>query len=84
MTIHVDLVAEVARLRAENEALRQGKQRGLSLKVSKSGAVSLYGMGKWPVTLYRGQWERALEYAPQIKAFITANADLLSVKDQAQ
>lgn len=81
MTIHVDLVAEVARLRAENEALRASKHKTLSFKVTEKGGLSVYGMGKWPVTLYRGQWERLIEAVPALKASITANADLLSVKE---
>ena len=56
------------------------KPRTLSLKVSEKGAVSLYGMGKFPVTLYGAQWERVLNEAETIRAFLKANAALLSVK----
>lgn len=55
-------------------------QRKLSLKVSEKGAVSLYGMGRFPVTLYGSQWERLLDHADEVRAFLTANASLLSVK----
>ncbi|MBI2385185.1 MAG: hypothetical protein HYV14_04140 [Elusimicrobia bacterium] len=48
-----DLQAELARLRAENETLKKAGARGVSLKVSQKGAVSLYGMGRFPVTLYK-------------------------------
>lgn len=57
------------------------KPRTLSLKVSEKGAVSLYGMGRFPVTLYGSQWERLLNEAETIKAFLVANAALLSVKE---
>lgn len=56
-------------------------QRKLTLKVSEKGAVSLYGLGRFPVTLYRGQWERLIGEASHISAFIEANASLLSVKE---
>lgn len=61
---------------------QMGKQaeRKLSLKVSEKGAVSLYGMGRFPVTLYGSQWERLLNEADTIRAFLAANSALLSVK----
>lgn len=77
----VGLQAQVAKLMAENAKLRVARQGKLTLKVSKLGAVSLYGMGKWPVTLYKGQWERVIEHVAEIKAFLEANDDLLSVKE---
>lgn len=67
------LIAMVAGLQAQS-------QRKLTLKVSEKGAVSLYGMGRFPVTLYGQQWERLLGEADQIRAFLKANAALLSVK----
>lgn len=57
------------------------KPRTLSLKVSEKGAVSLYGMGRFPVTLYGQQWERLLNEADTIRAFLKTNAALLSVKE---
>ena len=54
--------------------------RKLTLKVSEKGAVSCYGLGRFPVTLYAGQWDRLLSEADTISAFIKANASLLSVK----
>lgn len=62
------------------QAAQAQSQRKLTLKVSEKGAVSLYGMGRFPVTLYGQQWERLLAEGEQIKAFIKANAALLSVK----
>lgn len=75
------LEQQVARLMAENAKLRAARQGKLTLKISDKGALSVYGMGRWPVTLYRGQWERLFDNAAQIKAFIEANADSLSVKE---
>ena len=66
-----ELEAEIERLRRENESLKQKDgPRGLSLKVSQKGAVSLYGMGRFPVTLYKEQWEKVLEMADEIRAFL--------------
>lgn len=78
-----DLQAELERLRAENESLKAGRAtKGvISLKVSEKGAVSLYGLGRFPVTLYREQWERLLDQSEQIRAFIAENQDKLKKKD---
>lgn len=80
-----NLLAEIAALKAANAELKAKAERAansrLSLKVSDKGAVSLYGVGRFPVTLYRGQWERVLGNAQQIKDFIAAHADALSTKD---
>lgn len=76
-----DLLARIADLEAANAKLKAGRNSKLTLKVSKAGAVSVYGMGRWPVTLYRGQWERLLTAKDDIVAFIEANGDLLSVKE---
>ena len=54
--------------------------KALTLKVSEKGAISVYGLGRFPITLYRGQMERLLKHAPTITAFIQANAALLAVK----
>ena len=73
--------AELERLRAENEALKKGKEPGaLSLKVSEKGAVSVYGLGRFPVTLYQEQWLKLLAMADQIKRFIEENRGRLKVK----
>ena len=71
MSDDADLRAEVERLRRENQELKQkGGPRGISLKVSQKGAVSLYGLGRFPVTLYKEQWERVLEMSDEIRAFL--------------
>jgi hypothetical protein len=77
-----DLKAEVERLRAENETLRQGRPRGsIMLKVSEKGGVSVYGLGRFPVTLYKEQWEKLLSMADEIKSFIAQNQDRLKTKE---
>ena len=76
-----DLQAELDRLRAENESLKKASSRGVSLKVSQKGAVSLYGMGRFPVTLYKEQWLKILDMADVIRAFIADNNSALKEKE---
>ena len=76
-----DLKAEIERLRAENDKLKNKGVRGLSLKVSEKGGVSLYGVGRFPVTLYKEQWRRILGMAPEIEAFIQENESSLKAKE---
>ena len=73
--------AELERLRAENAQLKNKDKGGLTLKVSEKGAVSLYGMGRFPVTLYKEQWLRILASAPEIEAFIRENDSKLKTKE---
>jgi hypothetical protein len=68
-------------LRAENEKLKNKGVRGLSLKVSEKGGVSLYGVGRFPVTLYKEQWRRILGMATEIEAFIEENESVLKSKE---
>lgn len=76
-----DLRAEIERLKAENEALKKPSRGQLSLKVSEKGAVSVYGLGRFPITLYKEQWEKLLTLADQIKTFIVENDHLLKKKE---
>lgn len=77
-----ELKAELERLRAENEALKKKPARGqLYLKVSEKGALSVYGLGRFPVTLYREQWEKLLGMIGEIKQFILENDRLLKKKE---
>ncbi|MEZ4457123.1 MAG: hypothetical protein R2882_11330 [Gemmatimonadales bacterium] len=76
-----DLKAELERLRKENEALKKGSAKGVSLKVSEKGGVSVYGLGRFPITLYQEQWLKLLDMAEEIRAFIAANAGQLKKKD---
>jgi hypothetical protein len=81
MSDETDSGAELARLRAENERLKRAQSRGITLKVSEKGALSLYGLGRFPVTLYKEQWTRLLEMADEIRAFIKENDARLKAKD---
>jgi hypothetical protein len=76
-----EMKAELERLRAENAKLKSKDSAGLSLKVSEKGAVSLYGMGRFPVTLYKEQWLRILASAPEIEVFIRENDGKLKTKE---
>ena len=75
-----DLKAELERLRNENAALKKGAATGISMKVSEKGAVSIYGMGRFPVTLYKEQWLKLLDMNEEIRAFIAANDARLKTK----
>jgi hypothetical protein len=77
-----DLRTELERLRAENEALKRSSSRGVSLRVSEKGAVSVYGLGRFPVTLYKEQWLRLLDMSDDIRAFIRQNDTQLKSKIQ--
>ena len=74
------MLAMIAKLKAENEALKSAPARRLTCKVSDKGALSVYGLGRFPVTLYAGQWERLFAEQDTIKAFAQTNASLLAVK----
>lgn len=78
-----DMKAELERLRSENEALKSKKsgQGTLSMKVSEKGALSVYGMGRFPVTLYKEQWLKLLGIAEELKKFITDNDSRLKTKE---
>jgi hypothetical protein len=77
-----DLQAELERLRAENESLKKSSRGGkLAMKVSEKGALSVYGMGRFPVTLYKEQWLKLLAMADEIKSFIEANNESLKTKE---
>lgn len=72
---------ELERLRRENEALKKGAARGVSLKVSEKGGVSVYGLGRFPITLYKEQWLKLLDLSDDIRAFIAANESRLKTKE---
>jgi len=77
-----DLKAELERLRNENAALKKEATSGIRLKVSEKGGVSVYGMGRFPVTLYKEQWLKLLDMSDDIRAFIAANEAALKTKNQ--
>jgi hypothetical protein len=80
MASEEDLQAEIERLRAENETLKRPRGQ-MSLKVSEKGALSVYGLGRFPVTLYREQWEKLLGMTNEIRSFIEQNDHLLKKKE---
>ena len=75
-----DLKNELERLRKENAALKKNATTGTTMKVSEKGALSVYGLGRFPVTLYKEQWLRLLDMADDIRAFIGANESSLKTK----
>jgi hypothetical protein len=77
-----DLKAELERLKAENEQLKSQRGRSVGLKVSEKGGVSVYGLGRFPVTLYKEQWTKLLGMADEIRAFIVENDAKLKAKEQ--
>jgi hypothetical protein len=76
-----EMKTELERLRKENAALKRGASSGIRLKVSEKGAVSVYGMGRFPVTLYKEQWLKLLDMSDDIRAFIAVNEAKLKAKD---
>jgi hypothetical protein len=76
-----DLKAELERLRNENAPLKKRASSSIRMKVSEKGAASIYGMGRFPVTLYKEQWLKLLDMANDIRAFIAANEAKLKVKE---
>jgi len=72
--------AELEKLMQENEELKQKSARATSIKVSEKGGVSVYGLGRFPVTLYKEQWLKLLDMANEIHAFIKANDSKLKTK----
>jgi hypothetical protein len=79
-----DLKAELERLRSENAALKQGAASGVRMKVSEKGGVSIYGLGRFPVTLYKEQWLKLLDMSADIRAFIIANEAQVKTKQKTE
>ena len=74
--------AELERLRAENAQLKNKKTAGeLTLKISEKGGLSVYGLGRFPVTLYKEQWRKLLDKAEEIETFLRENDTQLKSKD---
>ena len=74
------LRAEIERLRAENESLKSQRVSRATLKVSDKGGVSVYGLGRFPVTLYKEQWAKLLDMADEIRGFIRDHDGELKAK----
>ncbi|MEJ0039037.1 MAG: hypothetical protein WDO68_23770 [Gammaproteobacteria bacterium] len=76
-----EMQAELQKLRAENELLKKSGRGKLAMKVSEKGGLSVYGMGRFPVTLYKEQWLKLLDMGDEIRAFIAANQESLKAKE---
>ena len=76
-----DMRAELERLRQENAALKKGAAKGVSLKVSEKGGLSVYGLGRFPVTLYKEQWIKLLDLSDEIRTFISTHDKELKTKE---
>ncbi len=81
MATEEELKAELEKLKAENTALKARSSRATSMKVSEKGAVSVYGLGRFPVTLYQEQWLKLLDLGDEIRAFIKENEGRLKKKE---
>ncbi len=81
MATEDELRAELEKLKAENEALKARTSKGISLKVSEKGGVSVYGMGRFPITLYKEQWIKLLDMADDLRRFIQENDSKLKAKE---
>ncbi len=81
MSSEAELKAELERLKAENQALKARGSKGVSMKVSEKGGVSIYGLGRFPVTLYQEQWLKLLDLADDIRSFIRDNEGQLKKKE---
>ncbi len=77
-----DLKAELERLRTENALLKKGAGPAIRMKISEKGGVSIYGLGRFPVTLYKEQWLKLLDMSDDIRAFIAANEAQLKTKEK--
>jgi len=77
-----DMKAELERLRAENERLKKRSSRAISMKVSEKGGLSVYGLGRFPVTLYKEQWAKLIDMGDDIRAFIKENDSKLKTKGE--
>lgn len=76
-----EMKAELERLQKENESLKARTSKGISLKVSEKGGLSVYGMGRFPVTLYKEQWLKLLDMSDDLRRFIEENNSKLKTKE---
>lgn len=81
MASEEELKSEIEKLRAENAALKKPSSGRVFLKVSEKGGLSVYGLGRFPVTLYREQWEKLLGLSDDIRSFIRDNDETLKKKE---
>jgi hypothetical protein len=72
--------ARLEELEKQNAALLAAKNVPLTMKIKEKGALSVYGLQRFPVTLYRQQWERLIAFVPEMQAFIEKHAGELTTK----
>jgi hypothetical protein len=75
-----DIRAELEQLRSENAALKKSSSKGVSMKVSEKGGLSVYGLGRFPITLYKEQWSKLLDLSEEIRAFLKTHDSELKTK----
>ena len=75
-----EMKAELERLRNENAFLKKGAATGITMKVSEKGGLSVYGMGRFPITLYKEQWLKLMDMSDAIRSFIAANDAVLKTR----
>lgn len=75
-----DLRAELERLRSENASLKKSSAKGISMKVSEKGGLSVYGLGRFPITLYKEQWVKLLDLSDEIRVFVKTHDSELKTK----
>ena len=73
------LKARLAELEKQGTTRRTGS---LDFRVSEKGGVSVYGLGRFPVTLYYEQWIRLLDVSDKLREFLQENKDKLKLKEQ--
>jgi hypothetical protein len=76
-----EVVAEIERLKKQVGALKKSLKKHNTVRISSKGAVSLYGLGRWPVTLYENQWRKVLDMKEELLTFIQENRDRLAKKE---
>jgi hypothetical protein len=77
----VEIDALRAELAAAKAAAATASVKRITFRVSEKGAVSVYGLGRWPTTLYRSQWEALADALPALRSFISENAGRLASKE---
>jgi hypothetical protein len=75
-----EMRAELERLRKENESLKKSASKGVSFKVSEKGGLSVYGLGRFPITLYKEQWTKLLALSDEIRDFLREHDAELKAK----
>lgn len=75
------MIEKIAELEAQTARLKAEARAKLNIKVSAKGGISIYGLGRFPVTLYRSQWERILDNADSMRVFISNHESELATKD---